>query len=548
MDAATTDTLNQATPLRLLIVDDSDDDAALIVETLHEAGYKVAHRRVAKPEAFRAALQEHWDVVTCDHAMPGFDAPAAYAILAELRPEVPFVIVSGNIGERGAVRVMSAGASDYVDKANLERLVPVVARELRNRHRLESMANLDPVTGVGNRNVICHRLSRQIESQREVAGQTPAHLLLVGLDRFKKINDVFGHDAGDGVLRETARRLTEVFGWDAVGRVGDDEFMVLAAGETVERPVSDVQRSLATPFRVRSREVYITASIGSAPVAAGGDACDLFNRVESAMRVAKRAGRNRHRTAAAVAAAPAADTINLEHDLRHALERQQLRVFYQVQVDARNRRPIGHEALVRWRHPQLGTISPADFIPIAEESGEVVPIGSWVLAETCRLAAAGRLKKVAVNISARQFHESDLVREVQSVLETTGLAPARLELEITESTLISDTEAAVATLKAIKGLGVHVAIDDFGTGYCSLGYLQRFPLDTLKVDRCFIADLERDARSLAITESLIALGHRLGLAVIAEGVESESQADRLRDMGCDRLQGFLYGRPEPLSE
>jgi diguanylate cyclase (GGDEF)-like protein len=379
-------------------------------------------------------------------------------------------------------------------------------------------------------------------------------VLFIDLDRFKNVNDTLGHDAGDRVLQAIAGRLKgclrEV---DTLARLGGDEFGLLVEQVSDTRFVGNVARKLlkavAEVLVVDGQEYHITASIGiSTYPADGSDATTLLKNADIAMYRAKDRGKDNSQFYAAAMNAHSMARLSLETGLRHALERGEFLLHYQPKVDIASGRITGMEALVRWMRPESGLVSPADFIPLAEETGLIVPIGAWVLKTACERNRAWQLQgmpplRVAVNLSARQFVQANLVSEVARVLDASGLAPASLELEITESMVMDNPERAIQTLRQLKSMGIALAIDDFGTGYSSLGYLKRFPIDNIKIDRSFIKDIPHSNDDATITRTIIDMTHNLRLKVVAEGVETAAQLDFLREHGCDEMQGYYFSRP-----
>jgi diguanylate cyclase (GGDEF)-like protein/PAS domain S-box-containing protein len=437
-------------------------------------------------------------------------------------------------------------------------------RDIRERRaiqeRLARQSFYDTLTGLPNRSLFMDRVTHALGWARP-DDATPLAVLLLDLDRFKVINESLGHAVGDQLLAAVGRRLAEALRpADTLARLGGDEFAVLvdglagdAAAEGLARRLVD---ALATPFLVEERETYISASIGVALSRAGSQgAADLLRDAEIALYRAKDDANDRVSVFHPRMSASSIDRLDLELDLRRAVERDELRVFYQPLVDLRTGRTVGHEALVRWQHPTRGLLAPLSFIPMAEESGLILAIGDVVLTEACCQARAWQLSDpaladlvVSVNLSARQFARPDLAARVASVLVDTGLPPATLELEITESLAMSDAEATGVTLRALHELGVRVVLDDFGTGYSSLSYLSRLPLDVIKVDRSFVAGLGESPANLAIIRAVVGLAQGLGISVTAEGIERTDQLDALRELGCDRGQGFLFARPVPAAD
>ncbi len=435
-----------------------------------------------------------------------------------------------------------------------------IERDITDRKLLEEQlrhqAFHDVLTGLPNRALFLdrleHALVRGTRQGRSVA------VLFVDLDRFKPVNDSLGHEVGDEVLRTVGRRLRECLRpEDTVARLGGDEFAVLI--EDVE-DTSDatlvaerVGEAMRPEFEVGDREVVLSASIGIAVSRAGQrDPGELLRAADIAMYKAKRTGKSRYEVFDPSMGARALKLLELEADLRRALERGELRLHYQPKVELATGNVVGVEALVRWEHPERGTVPLDEFIPLAEETGLILPIGRWILEQACRQARewqgqcrVGEPLEVSVNVSARQFGHPGLVGEVARVLEETGLEPKGLLLEITESVVMGDAESNAATLRELKELGVRLAIDDFGTGYSSLSYLHRFPVDALKIDRSFVDGLGRESEDMAIVRAVIALAHSLRLEVIAEGVETQEQAKRLQALGCQIAQGYFFSQPLP---
>jgi diguanylate cyclase (GGDEF)-like protein len=376
--------------------------------------------------------------------------------------------------------------------------------------------------------------------------------MFVDLDRFKTINDSLGHAVGDALLKEVAGRLAaQLRTGDTICRIGGDEFVVvlpeIKRSSDLAQVAQKVIEQLSLPVAIEEREIIVTPSIGIAVFPDDGrDAESLIRNADAAMYHAKELGRANYQFFTEQMNQAASRRLALESDLRRALGRDELRVHYQRIVEAKTGRVAGHEALVRWQHPERGLVLPGEFIQLAEETGLILRIGEWVLREACRWATfigAERGLQVAVNLSPRQFNDPRLPDMVARALRETGLPPGLLELEITESTAMRETDATLGTLKRLKQLGVSIAIDDFGTGYSSLAYLKRFTVDKVKIDRAFVAEGPGDRDQGAIVPAVVALAHALGIRVIAEGVETEAQRAFLEGCGCDYLQGNLAGRP-----
>ena len=422
----------------------------------------------------------------------------------------------------------------------------------RAEDALRRQAMYDSLTDLPNRRLFMDRLEQAISFARRAGGSLAVAFL--DLDRFKLVNDTLGHNAGDALLQQVAKRLSDVMRPDdTVARLGGDEFtLILPEVYTTDDMARVAQRildALEAPFELFGQEIRVGASLGLSLFQSDGDDADsLLRHADSAARRAKLVGRGHYQFYRAQMTEAALEQVTLERDLRRALEGGSLELHYQPQYDLDNDQLVGVEALLRWRHPTLGAISPAKFIPIAEESGLIVPIGTWVLHEACRQNVAWQRAgfapcRVAVNVSSMQFERVDLVETVRQVLDLSGLEPRWLELELTESLVMRDVTDTANQLERLRELGVKVAVDDFGTGYSSLAYLQRLPLDTLKIDRAFVMELGAERDTLPLVRALVTLAHGLGMEVVAEGIETRSQFNTLHNLGCNFGQGFLMCRP-----
>jgi diguanylate cyclase (GGDEF)-like protein/PAS domain S-box-containing protein len=426
-----------------------------------------------------------------------------------------------------------------------------ITERIQASRRIEELSHTDALTGLPNRRMLADRIERAVAAaQRDGVAFA---LLLLNLDRFKHINETLGHDFGDRVLVEVAERIKAcVRQVDTVARLAGDEFVLIAqrsdaagAAATAARLMDALQR----PFALDGLSFTVTASLGIAlHPDAGAGMDELLRHADAAMREVKAAGRAGYRFHHGRGGAPGDERLRsrmqLDHAMRQALAQQRFRLHYQPQVDLHSGAILGVEALIRWRDPELGEVSPGAFIPVAEESGFIVAIGEWVLREAVRQAAAwqaaGRTLLMSVNVSALQFRQPGFVDGVAAALRRAGLPPEQLELELTESILIRDADDTLARLRALHQLGVKLAIDDFGTGYSSLGYLKRLPIGRLKIDRSFVNGLPGDASDVGIVGAIINLGRALQLEVIAEGVETEAQRAFLRQAGCEQFQGYLF--------
>jgi diguanylate cyclase (GGDEF)-like protein len=424
--------------------------------------------------------------------------------------------------------------------------------------RILFMANHDALTGLPNRTLLNDRLSQALRyAQRYDRWVT---VLFVDLDNFKFINDSLGHNAGDEFLKTIAKRMVQrVRVTDTVVRIGGDEFVIVLFDQpkdvaVISETVQKIQSAIAEPVRLEGHDLRVTSSIGIANYPDDGiDAEALLTNADAAMYRAKDVGRDNFQVYTPELNTKVHEKFLLQEELRNAVARSEFVLHYQPQVDLHTGRVFAVEALVRWNHPRLGMVPPIEFIPIAEETGLIVPIGDWVLREACRQNKVWQdaglpLMVVSVNVSARQFSEKNLIASVAGALKESGLDAKYLELEVTESLIMQDVGLAVATMKDLQGLGVQLSIDDFGTGYSSLSALKTFPVTRLKIDKSFIDGLLVNESDRAVANAIISLGQKLNLRVIAEGVETEAQAACLRDINCDEMQGYLFSKPLPASE
>lgn len=685
--------------LNVLLIEDSEDDALLVLRELRQGGFEPRWRRVETAEALHAALSsQSWDVVISDYRLPGFDAPAALAIIQQSQLDLPFVVVSGTIGEIFAVELMKAGAHDYLMKDNLVRLSEAVRREMRDaqiraehkqaaaeleraRERLQlaiegadiglwdwyvqtgettfnsrwaemlgyALSELEPtsvqtwiqnthpedfvkaqesldrhfrgdtplhecevrmrhrsgdwvwilargkvvewdsdgtavrmsgthldithrkraeaqllynslhdaLTDLPNRNCLTQRLELAIQRAKR-SQQLRFAILFLDLDHFKVINDSLGHLAGDTVLILVAQKVRSLIRvTDMAARLGGDEFVILLEDiDNLYHPIYIAERlfaDLQTPVLIDGREVFINTSIG---IVMGSpnyqNPSDLLRDADIAMYQAKAKGRAQYAVFNDEMHHRALQRLQLEQDLRRAIDQEELVLYYQPIIQLSTGQIQGFEALVRWQHPTKGLITPDHFIPVAEETGLIMPLDRWVLQTACRQLVTWHSRyprqkalKINVNLSVKDLLRPDLLEDLDQLLAQTGLEGHYLNLEITESMLIENIQASLVLLEQLKARGIPLTIDDFGTGYSSLSYLHQLPVDAFKIDRSFVMDMETNRRNIDIIETIITLSNRLGLNAIAEGVETKHQLHQLQQMGCELGQGYWFGRPLP---
>ena len=671
--------------LRILCVEDSEDDAELLLRELRKGGFAPEYYRVENESDMREALSTaNWDIVVSDYSMPNFDGISALNVLKRHGSDIPFIIVSANIGEEIAVMAMKAGAHDFIMKDKLARLVPAIERELKEakiriqhqraenemrkltgaieqttdavmicnaqgiieyvnsgfvrmtgyskeealgnssrllnsgrhddsfygvmwdtislgdvfqdvfinkrkdgtlyyeeksitplknergvvehfistgkditeqmqtRERLHHLSQHDLLTGLPNRLLFNDRLEQAIPRARR-SGNILA-VLLVDMDRFKNINETLGFDCGDHMLQAVGGRLlASTRDGDTVARLGDDEFAIILEDvqqtEDIPKIIEKIIGSLSQAYYIDDHELFITSSIGISIYPGDGEQPELLvQNADVAIHHAKESGSNNYRFYESKMNSQSLYRLNLESSLRKALEREEFFLLYQPQIDLVTHQIIGFEALLRWAHPELGIVSPVEFIPLLEETRMIEQVGRWVLRKACQTCMLWHKQgfgdvSIAVNLSPIQFEDENIPSVVKNILDETGLPANYLELELTESTIMRNAEEATTTLSKLSSMGVAIAIDDFGTGYSSLSYLQKFPINTLKIDRSFVSEIAINDGDANIVSAIISMAHSLGLTVVAEGVEDAEQLMLLQSKQCEYVQGFFFSKP-----
>jgi diguanylate cyclase (GGDEF)-like protein len=562
------------TPAHILIIDDEPGVRNILREALSAKHECTA---VSSAEEALSILQlESFDLVISDINMGGMSGLEIIPRVHAYSPDTVVVMISGTQTIESAIEALRVGAFDYIMKPfDLQHVEAAVRRALDHHALLETkrhyenhledlvrqrteeldyLAYHDALTSLPNRMLFEDRLIQALTPAQH--NQQIIGMLFLCLDRFEKINDTLGYALGDRLIQEVAERLERcVSNRETVARFDGEEFALLLTqigeAEDVVEVIYRINEALKLPFNLTDHELFITTSIGiSLYPDDGEDAPTLLKNAAAALYQAREQGGDKYHFYTADMNAKALKRLELENSLRRAIEREEFEVYYQAKLDTHTRQVLGMEALVRWQHPGLGLVSPADFIPLAEDTGLIVPLGEWVLRRACcqsRLwqEAGFAPLSVAVNLSARQFQQEQLSAVVARILEETGIDPHLLELELTESSIMKNAEYAVRTLGELREMGVRISIDDFGTGYSSLGYLKRLPIDTLKIDQSFVRDVTFDADDAALVAAIITLAHNLRLRVVAEGVETEEQLRLLHLLRCDEFQGYLHSKPLP---
>jgi predicted signal transduction protein with EAL and GGDEF domain len=565
--------------MKILIADDDAISRRLVQNTLERVGYEVLAVENGRSAAECLSSADSPRLALLDWVMPELDG---LAICRQIRsrsnhPYIYIILLTSKESKEDMVAGFEAGANDYLtkpcDPEELKARLRAGQQILELQDKLIQDARTDPLTQLPNRAFFQEQLVRCVERAKRRPDYKFA-VLFVDIDRFKLVNDSLGHLAGDQLIVQIAKRLVSSVrredlvscsvdvrapvrrsGEDTLARMGGDEFTILIediqdASDGI-RVAERIQQKLGPPFLITGQEVFITASIGIAVSAKGyGAAEDILRDADTAMYRAKALGKSRYEIYDPPMHARVVSRLKLETDLRRAMDREEFRIHYQPIVSLRDCRIIGFEALVRWQRPDFGLVMPGEFIPVAEETGLILSMGVWVLREACRQMRAWNLQfpsdpafTVAVNVSGKQFAQPDLVSKVGQILRETCLDPRCLKLELTESVTMRDVERTARILGELKALGVRLSIDDFGTGYSSLSHLRRFPLDTLKIDRSFVSEMENSSESRAIVQMIMSLGRNLGMEMVAEGVETAKQVSLLKSLACEYAQGYFFSKP-----
>jgi len=559
----------------VLLVDDDPMIRMLVRETLQQKGFAIEEAENGKL-ALDTLETCRPDVILLDVLMPemnGFETCRALRELPQGK-HVPVMMMTGLDDLESINHAFETGATDFITKplnyAILGHRVRYLLRTMlafeglrKSKKEIHHLAFYDALTNLPNRRLFSDRLQQVLEAARRT--DSLAGVLFIDIDNFKRINDSFGHSIGDKLLRTVASQIVTCLRRSdsvcrdaddevvSVARLGGDEFTVLLShlekAEDAARVAKRILDAVSVPFILGSEDVVVTPSIGISVFPYDGDDVEaLVKNADTAMFHAKEQGKNNYQFYTNSMSTTAFERLTLETALRKALAKEQFRVHYQPKINLGTGEVAGLEALIRWEHPEMGLVSPADFIPLAEDTGLIVPIGEWVLRTACawmnsRQQAGHPPLRVAVNLSACQFRQTALNEMVKRALQDAGVDANWLELELTESVIMDDIQTSSIVLRSLKDMGVHVSMDDFGTGYSSLSMLKRLPIDTLKIDQSFVRDITTDADDAAIIEAIISLAHSLRLRVIAEGVETREQLEFLCSRDCDEVQGYWYARP-----
>jgi diguanylate cyclase (GGDEF)-like protein len=564
--------LVRATNPKIFVIDDDDQIRALLLDIFKE-GYDCWEARSAE-EALLVLAQESFDLVISDINMGGMSGLELVPHVHSISPDSVVLMISGQNNIEAAIEALRAGAFDYIMKPfDIRQVEAAVERALkqsallkekrRYKNQLETLltertaevnrlAYYDTLTSLPNRTLFKDRLEQAVAVAQR-AGDLLG-ILFISLDQLKKVNDTLGHLPGDQLMKQVAARLRScVTASDTVARFSGDEFAVMLihidGAKDVVEVISSIRDSLRLPFDLEGHELFATTSVGVSLFPLDGkDSDSLLKNASSALYRVKKAGGDDYRFYTEDMNSKASKQFALETSLRHAIDNEEFVLHYQPRFAVDSLKITGVEALIRWQHPQLGLLSPVEFIPLAEDNGLILPIGEWVLRTACRQNRKWQKKgfapmRIGVNVSARQFQQPQLAELVLQILEETDLAPECLDLELTESSVMSNPEATISVLTRLKEMDVTISVDDFGIGFSSLSYLKRLPIDTLKIDRSFVRDLTTDPDDAALVMAIVTLAHNLRLNVVAEGVETEEQLRLLNLISCDEVQGYLFSKP-----
>jgi diguanylate cyclase (GGDEF)-like protein len=550
---------------QVLLIEDNPGDVRLIREMLSEGEDALFELDCVGrlSQGLEYLSTRSTGVVLLDLSLPdscGFDT---FLKVYAHSPKVPIIVLTGHDDRTVALSAVKTGAQDYLVKGKLDRELLLRSMQYsieRKRYQvqLEYQANYDALTGLPNRNLLHDRLRQSVFAQRFVRS---IGVVFLDIDHFKFVNDSLGHNTGDKLLQKVAERLSaSVRDGDTVARLGGDEFILILNDQTgqevIYRAMQRIIGKVAEPIEIDGEELMVTASAGiSLYPQDGPDVETLLKNADAAMYRAKEKGRNNFQFYTAEMNRQVNERLKMEGSLRRALERGELELYYQPRIHVPSGALVGCEALLRWRHPELGLTLPERFIGLAEETGLIVPIGEWVLKSACAQARAWQKKErapiaVSVNLSMRQFRQEALAGAVDDALRHSGLDPRLLEMELTESLVMQDTEIAIRVLERLRLTGVEISVDDFGTGHSSLSYLTRLPISALKIDQSFVQDVKGTGSpdEGIVAQAIISLAHNLKLKVVGEGVETQAQFEFLKKHSCDEVQGYHFGRPMPAQD
>ena len=549
--------------MKLLLVEDNPADADFLAASLRRqrAGDIELVNVQTLAEAAAQLSLDKFDVVLLDLHLPDGSGLQCLDAIQAVDNEIPIVVLSGQDDEEFAVSILNKGAQDYLVKwegqgRTILRSIRYAIQRKKSDIRLNYLAQYDPLTGIPNRQFFNDQLTRATARARRDGRKVT--LLFLDLDEFKVVNDTLGYDIGDRLLKEVADRIRRtVRTGDVVARLGGDEFAVLLEGLSGPREVEAVATGLlevvSRPYQIAERQLMITTSIGITMYPNdNADTQMLLKNADIAMYQAKENGKNNFTFFHQKMHADLMEYHAREHDIREALQLGQFHLAYQPKVNVHIHQLQGLEALLRWTSPSRGNVGPSEFIPVAEESGHIIPLGYWVLDEVCRTIRGWQDKgltvvPVSVNVSARQFQQPDFHKRVAAILGRHGIEAGLIEIELTEGLVMEDTAAAQRELAELKKIGLRISIDDFGTGYSCLSYLRRFPIDVLKIDRSFVQEIGSSRDGESIIDAIISLAKSLRLETVAEGVETPAQLNYLLDHGCHVVQGFRFGKPMDVS-